>query len=723
MFKASYYSPRPEYQSIYHQNDQNFNMTQQPPPMSARPLMTLQEFIKTTRTPNKLISKPLVKSVRILDPSLFTTQEESRSLAQTFVRNFAEEENQITQATIIQNAFRQSQSRRHYKKFIRIRISQNRKLMRLCLIVWKLFGLKNVLRLHRVYDQFIDFLPNLPYIPQGRKISPFRYFYTSGALFLPISYSHTTLYKMVLMCNKPSMTKIFNLWKKIAHERRVESDALIFAESMNNKMLKFSSAFLCFKLWYNLYQYHKIRDDSSIVKLPQITIYDHDTIPAWLATQNKLNQKRKIQYDATIHYQTDVIRRSLTALTKFTKFQKNWNEIVPNHVKKENQKIKKSVFNGWISYVNKKKKQRNFIREIIKRWYKRTYKHSYFQTIDTFSRKSEVTFKLSKAIHIWSFYARRRSIKYLHTMLNIQKKPLGAYMLVFLINGQFDLSFHILSFKLWLNIIRRRRSFKKMVEFHNNLSHETELAFGALTMLRSPDEGENLFPNGIGLSLELSIAAQNVICRGEDIVFAHKGKDIDKFKMNPLSRFLLLAIHKKINFDVFSTSVGEEKPKFEKLRKEDELREQVQKNTKILRSRLLWKLHRDNTLITAISAHTFAQEYNRFIPEFRVTQEANLFAKNDWIEPMKDDVFVFDDFKVSVESLVRALDVTRKKAKQQMLTDERDRIMKELNERVRNPNNISFKEHEKETVINNQIAVHTPAMPPTPLKSPRFKKN
>lgn len=708
-------------------------MSSQRSPRTARPMMSLQEFISTTKNPNGLIARPMLKTVQLLDPAHLVTKEESNLLAQNYIRNFVAEKAQETQATIIQNAFRRSRSRRHYKTFIRLRITQHRRIMRLCLILWKMLGLKNVLRLHRVYDQFIEFLPQVHFIVKGRQISNFRYFYTSGQLFIPTEYTHKMLYSMLFACNKGTLVYIFRLWNFIAHRKRIQKTALIFAESMNNKMIKFDAAFLCFKLWYNLHRYFKIRSEEDVIKMPVITVYDHDTIPTWLSTQNKYNQVREIQYKATVHYRKNVIKRSLKTLAENKKFQYKKNTILPNHLEKVNTEILKTSLITWIEFSNERRKKRNYIREFIRRWYDRTFKHSYFRTIDALSRRSEVKFTLDRAMRGWSLETRRRKFKYLSTMLSVQKKPLQAYMLIFLITGQFDLAFNALAFKLWLNIIRKKKAFKNFVDFHNQIPHDTELAFGSLTMLRSPDEGQNLFPSGIGMSLELSLNAQKLASRGKILSIDFGKPDTfdnlppkaeksgtfenlppkavkpDTFenlptneqnsdnlqadvRLNPLARLLLLAIHKKIGFDVFSTSNSYvDQIKFDKLRPEDELREQALNNAKILRSRLMWKLHRDNSLLTAIGAHSYAEFYERYIPEFRTLSEVTFFAKNDWIEPISGEVFVFDDFKVSVDALRRALDIASKRRGMRFLQEDRDAAMEELTNRVRKPSSLDRK--------------------------------
>lgn len=702
-YKQTYYSPRAGYQSIYNEGQNLYDNIPQNS-YSARPNMNLMQMIKNSKNPNYLIKKPQIKTVKVLDQSYIDQDKQSKTLTEDYIRGIIQNDFLDTQASIIQRAFRQSKSRTHTKKFLKIRMKQNERLKQLIIIIWKLSSIKNTLKLHRSYDQLLNFLPFVHYVLKDRQVSPFRYFYVSGEVFVPNSYTHKNLYKLIFTCNKPCLLKILTGWKIFAHKNEVQRTNLIFSESTNNKIAKFKSAFVCFNLWKNLTNYSKIKAKSDITKTPSITVPDHDKVPVWLATQTKLNKIQKLQYQSAVQYNTKLAKRSLNALFTYYKTSKNRCVVIPSMIKAKNNSLMTKVLVIWVNIINKKKKLRNFVREFIKRWYKRTFKHSFYDEIDRFSRRSSSKFRLFRALNGWAFVARRRRIKYLNTSLTVHRKPLLAYMLIYAVSGNFDLAFHILAFKLWINIIKRRKQFRNFVKFHENLTHDAELAYGTLTMLRSPDEAENIFPNGIGLSLELSIVAQKLAQNGRILKLNHRKQIGKNVRMSPLARLFLLAIHQQVNFDVFETAADfEEKEESHQLHSEDELTNRTQENAKILRSRLLWKLHRDNSLLTVMSAHTWAQKYNELVPEFRTMEEATFFVKNDWLKPIEGEIYVFKDFKTSVNALVRALDITRTRPKLQVLFEEKKIVIEDLCERIRRPEKINMDVFEPEIKLKSSI--------------------
>ena len=651
--------------------------------------MSLMDFIKFTSDAEKLIVKPQVKSVSILDPELSTTQETSSILANDFIRNFVTEKNENVQAIIIQRAFRLYLTKKHYKIFLGLRIKYHRRLEKLCFSAWKLGTMGNAITLRSTYDSLVPFLPEVDFITQGREVAPFRLVYTTKQIFIPIGYTSKQILEFMRIMNSVFNKRMFKLWHLTARRMVIHRTSLDFIKYSTLKMVKFGFIYEIFKDWQKFVNYKKIERTTKTYQMPEIIQEDHDPSPYWIAIEKRLNAKRQIQLKADLHYRKTVAKKASNIILNNAKRNIFLRKCHSQSIYIDNKFRFKTAIRAWRDFDQKEQQKRKMLHDILQSWYKLSYRKAYINNIIDFYKEREVRFFSQKILNRWCFVARRRKIKDLKNLLSIQKKPSLCLQFAFFLSQRFEFGYHAMCFRAWLNLSRKRRAWARFKEFDTKLTPDAELAYGALMELRSPDSGEEILPNGLGVSLELTLRAKEDAWDGITTTVGNmrslpSDPSVDR-RSNLLVRSLLLYLHSKEQYDVFAPQ--KEAP-FERYRTEEELVEQINANSQQFAVVFRRRIVRDMVLLTALDAHEAALNYTKIDPNHDTAPEAQVTIIHDYPKtPDHLDTKIYDEYEISVDALVRVLDRAPPRLVS-TLKKERDEHFELFNNRLRKPSQI-----------------------------------
>ena len=678
-------------------NKYNVPMTQRTP----MKLTSLLDFVKTCRDVDKLIVRPQVKSVSILEENI--SKEESSIMASDYIKKIVTAKNENIQAVIIQRAFRTYVKRRRYKTFIGLRIKFHRRLERVCFSAWRTTAVNSSLELHRTFDKFANQIQEMSFFMQDRKLAPMRFLYVTGELFVPADFTSKQIVDFVYKMNCHSLRRIVNIWKLTARRLIVHRTTQKFAKQTVRKVNTFGFIFEIFKTWRKFTQYKKIEEKTSTLDLPQISVQDSDPSPYWNAIEKKLNAGRAIKYEADKLRRRTIIKK----VTKIIRSNARKSIFLRNCLEKStNIDIKyrfKQAVRAWTEFVESQKQKRLLMHNIMQQWYSMSYKKAYCKTLIEFCKSRELRFFCQKILNRWCFIARRRSIKDIKNILSIQKNAGKCLPLAFGLSQRFEFFFETICFREWMRSARKRIAWKKFKKFNDELDPDAELAYGTLMELRSSDDGSTFLPYGIGISLELSLKADSEIKEGKVTEVKSMRKlppqETDR-RTNALSRAILLYLHSKLKYDVFML---QNEPPFERFRTEEELLEQIYSNAKKLTRVFSSKIQKDMIILRALDAHEACLSSSKIMNNFTPAEEAIMVIPNGEMmdnEVTPTEINAYDEYEISVDALVRAIDNAPPRLVS-TLKKERDQHFGKFNAKLRKPNQIIREPLEQPKVSSN----------------------
>ncbi|OHT06848.1 hypothetical protein TRFO_25100 [Tritrichomonas foetus] len=662
--------------------------------------------------------QPISKKLEILNNENFTSsKEETRLMANNFIRNFIYNKTQDVQALIIQRAFRLYMKKRHWHRCLGIHVTYHQRLKRLMFLCWRLAHSNDPVVLRSLFNKFTEFYEFIKNRFKIREKAPFKLFYISGRIFLPDGYTADVVFNFIYLMSMPMLHRIFRLWVYTTRKRIHHRKSLVFIRQTSKKWTMYGKIYQFFQLWHRYTQYKKIERKSPLSK-DLITIPFSEVSVLWNLLERRMNRRRSLMMNAIEHSHNQIKVRAIKALFHNIIENKAEYQVIQQSDNFRNRNLQLLAHRAWLRYIQIRHHEQHMLRDSFKAWYQHVYDIAAQKFKFDMSVIQHDRMKLIKIMNNWYKITQQRKITNLQMSLRTQANPSMALVIIFLLKNEYELFFSTLVFRMWIRFVRARNRWKSFAKWSSKPDKEHELKQMILTEFRRVNTLKLLrrmfvnpgpfFPRKTFFSFELTYKEYLDGKRNDEKVAKNKKwsfltsddkNDPSKidYNLEVLNRCFVLRLNQIKHYDSGNSidqqrskeTQNERNPFFEKCRTFEELYTGLKTNTELLRDRLVTKISRDNAILTGMVTHISALYTQKHIKNF-TTQDSFSFVKIKAHIPTNSNqnVIVYADLNESIEDLFNKLNNSQPKIpydfeglKNQMILD--------FSRRLRDPKDIN----------------------------------
>jgi len=604
-----------------------------------------KKFLQIAKYAENSIVKPVLPSIGILESSKIHSRDKCSILAQDFIRSYVLEQTQDIQAIIIQRAFRLAKTKRHYKKFIGLRISYHKRLQRMLLLVWRIALPHSPSTLRSVHQRIYPVAMCLQFFANGRDYSPFGYFYVSGQIYVPYGYTAQNIYTFIYLLNSVSMRRIFKLWGLTAHNRVAHRTTLSPTRFTGKKISAFGNIYIMFHMWYRYMKWHMLsKSKNKDVSSNHISLDCKEALVKWTVVEEFLNSKRKRKARSDQASLKRVMSKAIRALYNRSVESVSKANIVEQADMFRMRQLQHQAHRGWLRFIEIQQRMRQIRKDFFKAWYEFAYQYERRQTMIEFYKVREVRFFCQKIVNKWCLHANTLKTRRMRTRFLIQRSPSKALMIVFLFMDRYENFFQLLCWRSWMAFTRARRRWKLFSQWASNPNEDIEISHKFIIELKHYSEmrlvgrlvsTQAFFPRKLGFSIEFtlkealqqsSMVEQEALMHWKFTTETSNALAHTTFTSDALIRAIVMRLHQARPMD---TVAKIPKPKFssaafQTLLEKDKIEEILIENEHTFHFALSDKLRRDGTILNSLNVHQGALQFSKILPQFTVSNQLHI---------------------------------------------------------------------------------------------------
>lgn len=679
-------------------------------------------------------------------------------------------------AKIIQKAFRLARNRNHFNRFIRINMTINYNLKKLTFCLWRLTTATRT-------DQLIHLFKTVKglynFIIAHFKISefaPFRLFYVTEQLFIPYGYTAESIYKFFYLMHFNMMGRVFRIWVNYTKNHAKHRKSLLSTRFAGKKFSKFGFIYHIFINWHRLSRWRveaRLNTKKKYILLNDLK--KHEVNIFWNVREHILNVKRSRIKRATEFSMKRIAAKAVKALYNRSIEASSEKTIVETADMFRNLHLQTLAHRGWLKFMQKRLQELQILRETMNAWYTRVYVIALKKTEVELAEKLYIECFITKVMNAWFRQARERKIRRIGMSLRIHKRPSSMFFVIFALQNDFDLAFHALCFRMWIRLARTRKRWHLFARWCTQASiptssvAEKEMKIIVLSDLRRAahlkiikrgcSSTSNYLPRHTWMSVELAFLALN------HIKFIQNNREIDfnstnkifkdekenktwqflteianenqsektesiKFTSDILTRCFLMKLQSTKNYEMTKIKenlfVGNINPNFNQFRTLDQLEDQSDFNTSLLRKHTIEKVRRDHATLASLLSHISATKIQNTIKEFSTTKfdfDGNeitvktKYNKCDNYNSLRTpstleigEIFVYPEVNESVELLIKENDQSQNRlsSKYEQI---KEKVMYNFQKRLRNPNALTMASGASTVFTNQDLYTESSAIP------------
>lgn len=609
-------------------------------------------------------AKKKQETPKLLQEGIEKSKNVSSLMANQFIRNFVYEQTHEVNAIIIQRAFRSFLLKRHWKKFIHIRLRFNAKLKMLFFLNWRAAIADQPESQISIYNQFRNFQANIPWIAHGRELACFQYYYCTHQIYVTEGYSQEMIFDFLRLMFASNMVRIIRLWKLIAGSQKIHHSKLNFIRFTARRVSRFNPVYLSFEIWRRFVQWKKIARKTQFEDNTYIHLDFQEQIPFWNVIERRLNQKQRTLVVIQANLRKKLKEKVIKVLYNGSIDKQTQQQANAEADSFRQRQLSKLCCRAWLRYLEIQQRQKQMIRDCIQGWYEVAYGMGRKKIQINFFKKREIDFFLHKVLTRWNRSSILYKIESAYRCLRVQNDPSLGFLFCFGFKN-FEITFQIMCWRGWLKYTRRRRAWKRFCQTTQSNDYDNEKTQIIMSELKRigrahaaglSTENHEILPRGLGISPELQILnTQQILADIEEERVSHTAIPYDKNAARTpecLSRMFLVYISQKQNLDVFK-----KKPNiidhFERFRTMQDLQEQIEHNSRIFHHNIRIKETKVRSIIASINAHAESAKFSKEFEFFTLKSEPLSTDNFPEFEYNTEIPFVFWEYEVSIKNITR----------------------------------------------------------------------
>ncbi|OHT13559.1 IQ calmodulin-binding motif family protein [Tritrichomonas foetus] len=594
-----------------------------------------------------------------------------------FISDFVLQKVANDYAVIIQRCWRKYAEKLHWRGIIHHRIWNRRDVLIRLFVGWHGYATKDFNTIIKCYDKFERLCIEKPWVLYKSKLAPFNAFYLTGRYFLPSIFDGNTYHHVARVFAHRNGKWLLQLWARITISRkgfRKCSASVLFTIK---KRKNFGFTYIAFILWYRYTLWKKEdkkRKDCFMLKFNEIII-------DWRVREQALNFKKAMKVRADKSSKIRIIRKAHRAIYQLFMDRKQRAADMESSMAFYLHHVQERGERAWMRYIEIQNQKRAETLKLLRAWYSVAYSGARRKSYLGIMQSHQLAINLSKVFRDWVDVTRKGKLLKIKNAHKLQKRPILAYLAIFLMQGKNEIALFVKVFLEWIAFTRRRRLWKKFMESHVNIKPAIEFkqrVFYALAraahlkiLRRFLHPSNRYFPHCLTISLEgmLKTIKEVSIEISENWKFLTEKSgskteviEVKKENLNEecLIRSLILGIHGLSPLEVgpFHPNVrnsDDHLNKFEKVRTFEELNQQYLHNCSELRKQLLIKLQRDTTTLSLMTSHFSAVSYNLSNQIFTVSNNPPSVSIGDIQKSYCPDIQFYSEIDESVDFLINSM--------------------------------------------------------------------